>query len=137
MTFILANLPMIPFAYLAVWASARTLRVPRSVLLPGILVFCIVGSSAINNSFFDVGVMLAMGIVGCLFEANGIPVAPVVLGLVLGPIVEQNCMISMTKTQWDVTQFFIRPASVVLGGLTVLTWLLPLLPALRRRRRAR
>jgi TctA family transporter len=109
--------------------------VPRNVLLPGILVFCIVGAYAINNSYFDVGVMLVMGIVGYLFEANGIPVAPVVLGLVLGPIVEQNFMVSMIKTQWDVTQFFTRPASAILGGLTVLTWLLPLAPLLARRRR--
>ena len=134
-TFIVANLLMIPFGYLAVWASAKTLRVPKNILLPGILIFCIVGAYAINNSFFDVGVMLVMGIVGYLFEANGIPVAPVVLGLVLGPIVEQNFMVSMIKTQWDVTQFFTRPASAILGGLTGLTWLLPLAPLLARRRR--
>ncbi|HET7876303.1 MAG TPA: tripartite tricarboxylate transporter permease [Methylomirabilota bacterium] len=132
-TFILANLLMIPFGYLAVWASAKTLRVPRNILLPGILIFCIVGAYAINNSFFDVGVMLAMGIVGYVFEANGIPVAPVVLGLVLGPIVEQNFMVSMIKTQWDVTQFFTRPASAILGGLTVITWLLPAAPWVLRR----
>jgi putative tricarboxylic transport membrane protein len=134
-TFILANLLMIPFGYLAVWASAKTLRVPRGILLPGILLFCIVGAYAINNSFFDVGVMLVMGVVGFVFEANGIPVAPVVLGLVLGPIVEQNFMVSMIKTQWDLTQFFVRPASAILGALTIVTWLLPLAPLLARRGR--
>ncbi len=138
LTFILANLLMIPFGYLAVWASAKTLRVPRAILLPGILIFCIVGAYAINNSYFDIGVMLVMGIVGYLFEANGLPVAPVVLGLVLGPIVEQNFMISMIKTQWDLTQFFLRPASAILGVVTLVTWALPLLPwALRRLRRPR
>jgi TctA family transporter len=134
LTFILANVLMIPFGYLAVWASAKTLRVSRALLLPGILIFCIVGAYAINNSFFDVGVMLVMGVVGYLFEANGFPVAPVVLGLVLGPIVEQNFMVSMIKTNWDVTQFVSRPVSALLGALTLATWALPLLPALLRRR---
>ena len=129
-TFILANILMIPLGYLAIWASAQTLRVSRAILLPGILLFCIVGAYAINNSFFDVGVMLVLGIIGYLFEANDIPVAPVVLGLVLGPIVEQNFMISMIKTNWDVTQFFSRPASALLGALTLITWTLPLLPRL-------
>jgi TctA family transporter len=137
LTFILANVLMIPFGYLAVWASAKTLKVSRSILLPGILIFCIVGAFAINNSFFDVGVMLAMGIVGYLFEANGIPVAPVVLGLVLGPIVEQNFMVSMIKTRWDLTQFFTRPASIILGVFTILTWLAPVYPWLFRLARQR
>jgi putative tricarboxylic transport membrane protein len=70
-------------------------------------------------------------------RAKGIPVAPVVLGLVLGPIVEQNFMISMIKTQWDLTQIFTRPASAVLGALTLVTWTLPLLPwVLRHLRRS-
>jgi len=137
LTFILANVLMIPFGYVAVWASAKTLKVSRSILLPGILIFCIVGAFAINNSFFDVGVMLAMGIVGYLFEANGIPVAPVVLGLVLGPIVEQNFMVSMIKTRWDLTQFFTRPASIILGVFTILTWLAPVYPWLFRLARQR
>ncbi len=133
LTFILANILMIPFGYLAVWASAKTLKVSRSILLPGILIFCIVGSYAINNSFFDIGVMLVMGIVGYLFEANGFPVAPVVLGLVLGPIVEQNFMVSMIKSEWDLTQFFSRPASAILAVLTIITWVAPVYPMLFRR----
>lgn len=128
LTFIVANLLMIPFGYVAIWASAKTLKVSRSILLPGILIFCIVGAYAINNSFFDVGVMLAMGILGYFFEANGFPVAPIVLGMVLGPIVEQNFMVSVIKTQWDLTQFFTRPVSALLAGLTLLTWSVPLLP---------
>ncbi len=87
----------------------------------------------LDNSFFDVGTMLVMGVVGYLFEANGFPVAPVVLGLVLGPIVEQNFMVSMIKTQWDLTQFFSRPASATLAILTILTWLAPVYPLLFRR----
>ncbi|MBI4574628.1 MAG: tripartite tricarboxylate transporter permease, partial [candidate division NC10 bacterium] len=118
---------------LAIKVSSTMLRVPRNILMSAILMFCIVGSFAINNSLFDVGIMLAMGILGYFFEANGIPVAPIVLGMVLGPIVEQNFMVSMIKTQWDLTQFFTRPTAAILAVLTILTWLAPLYPILLRR----
>jgi TctA family transporter len=134
--FVAANLLMVPFGYLAIKASTLMLRVPRNILMPAILVFCIVGAYAINNSAFDVGLMLAMGVLGYVFEAHGIPVAPVVLGMVLGPLLEQNFMVSMIKTNWDLTQFVARPGAAVLGGLTMLTWLAPLVPALLGRRRS-
>lgn len=67
--------------------------------------------------------MLAMGLVGFAFERARIPLAPVVLGLVLGPIVERNFMSSVIKTNWDFMQFFSRPISAVLIVL-VLVFLL-------------
>ena len=127
LSFILANLLMIPFGYLAIKASSQMLRVPKNILMPAILMFCIVGSYAINNSVFDIGTMLLMGVVGYFMEANGYPVAPIVLGLVLGPILEQNFMISMIKSEWDLTLFFIRPISAILGGLTIIVWFFPVL----------
>lgn len=69
---------------------------------------------------------------GYLLEANGFPVAPVVLGIVLGPIVEKNFMMSMIKTDWDMTQFFTRPVSALLCTLTLLIWFFPLIGALWR-----
>jgi len=133
LSFILANILMVPFGWLAIKASGVLLRVSRNIL-PIILMFCIVGAFAINNSLFDIGVMLVMGVLGYFLECNGVPVAPIILGMVLGPIVEQNFMTSIMKTGWDVTQFFTRPASAVLTGLTLLTWCAPLLPRLLRRR---
>jgi TctA family transporter len=127
LAFILANLLMIPFGYLAIKASSQMLRVPKNILMPAILMFCIVGSFAINNSVFDIGTMLLMGVVGYFMEVNGYPVAPIVLGLVLGPILEQNFMISMIKSEWDLTLFFIRPISAILGGLTIIVWFFPVL----------
>jgi putative tricarboxylic transport membrane protein len=130
----LANLLMLPFGYLSIKFSSNMLKVPKKILMPAILMFCIVGSFAINNSLFDVGVMLAMGIIGYIMEANDIPVAPVVLGLVLGPIIEQNFMVSMIKTQWNILPFFSRPISAVLGGMTVLLWFSPMLISLLKKR---
>ncbi len=135
-TFILANLLLLPLGYLAIRASGYLLRVPRNVLMPCILTFCIVGAYAINNSVFDVGVMLAMGVLGFLMERGGFPVAPVILGLVLGPIVEQSFMTSVIKTHWDFAAFLSRPISLVLAGLCVALWLYPVAAALGRRRAA-
>jgi putative tricarboxylic transport membrane protein len=129
-SFLLANLLMIPFGYVAIKVSSTMLRVQRNILMPAILMFCVVGSFAINNDTFDVGMMLTMGILGYFFEANGIPVAPVVLGLVLGPILEQNFMVSMIKTQWSLVEFFTRPVAALLGVMTILTWLVPLYPTI-------
>ncbi len=132
-TFIVANLLMVPFGYLAVWVSSHLLRVPRNMLMPAILLMCIVGAYAINNDLFDVGLMLVMGLLGFILEANDFPVAPIVLGLVLGPILEQNFMISLIKTQGDLTLFFSRPVSIVLGIMTIVVWLLPIVSLVRRR----
>ncbi|MEI8189709.1 MAG: tripartite tricarboxylate transporter permease [candidate division NC10 bacterium] len=136
LSFIIANILMVPFGYLAIKVSGTMLKVPRNILMPAILMFCIVGSFAINNSFFDVGLMLAMGILGYFFENNGIPVAPIVLGMVLGPIVEQNFMVSMIKSGWDLFQFFTRPTASILAVLTILTWLAPFIPTILRRFRS-
>lgn len=137
LAFIIANILMVPFGYLAIKFSSQMLRVPRNILMPGILMFCIVGSFAINNATFDVGTMMVMGVIGYFLEGNGFPVAPVVLGIVLGPIVEKNFMMSMIKTDWDVFQFFTRPVSAVLCIITIFVWFYPLFIALLQRTRKR
>jgi len=132
-TFIIANLLMVPLGFLAIRVSSYLLRVPRNILLPAILMMCIVGAYAINNDLFDVGLMLAMGVLGFILEANGFPVAPIVLGLVLGPLLEQSFMISLIKSDGNLALFVSRPVSLILGILTVIVWLSPLLRHLRQR----
>lgn len=127
MVFILANLLLLPLGYLAIRGSGMLLRVPRNVLMPIILAFCIVGAFAINNGTFQIVVMLALGILGYALDRGGFPLAPVVLGIVLGPIVEQNFMQSVIKTNWDLTQFFTRPISATLMVLTMLVLAYPFL----------
>lgn len=132
-TFIVANLLMIPFGFLAIRASSHLLRVPRNILLPAILMMCIVGAYAINNDLFDVGLMLLMGVLGFVLQANGFPVAPIVLGLVIGPLLEQSFMISLIKSEGNLMLFFSRPVSLILGVLTLIVWGSPLLSKLRQR----
>lgn len=127
--FIVANLLLIPLGLLAIKASGQLVRAPRAVLLPTIVAFCIVGSYAINNGKLEIIAMVVLGVLGYLMEKVDIPVAPMVLGLVLGPIVEKNFMQSVIKTQWDLSQFFTRPISAVLMVTCLLVLSYPLLRA--------
>ena len=125
-TFFVANMLLIPLGWLAIRTARRILAVPRNLLLPLILLFCVVGSFAINNSVFGIGVMLVLGLVAWLMESNGYPIAPVILGIVIGPLLEQNFMISMMIADGTIGGFFGRPIAAVLGVLTLLVWLAPL-----------
>ncbi len=125
LSFILANLMMLPLGWVAIKVSKQVLSVPRTVLMPIILMFCLVGSFAIDNTVFAVTVMLLFGIVGFLMEENGIPIAPAVLGLVLGPLIEGNFITSMMKAEGHLLPFFERPIAGVLGVVTILIWLAP------------
>jgi putative tricarboxylic transport membrane protein len=136
MVFLLANLLLFPLGWLLIKVAKNVLHVPRNVLMPIILLFCVVGSYAINNSLFDVGVMLAFGVLAFLMEINGFPIAPTILGLVLGGMLEQNFVTSMIKADGNLFAFFERPVSGTLGVATILIWLSPLLMTLWRRRRA-
>jgi TctA family transporter len=131
--FILANLIMIPLGWWCIKVSKNLLRVPRAILMPVILLFCIVGSFAINNSMFDVGVMLAAGVFAYLLEENGFPSAPAILGVVLGTMLEQNFVTSMIKADGNLLAFFQRPIAATLGVLACAAWFLP--PVIRRLRR--
>jgi putative tricarboxylic transport membrane protein len=135
LVFVLANLIMLPLGWLMIKLAKNVLRVSRNILMPIILVFCIVGSFAINNTLFGVGVILAFGLIAFVLEENGFPVAPAVLGVVLGTMLEDNFVTSMIKSDGDFTRFFTRP---IAGGLAVFTIVILLWPvaawALRRLR---
>jgi putative tricarboxylic transport membrane protein len=122
MVFFLANLLLLPFGWLAIKWSVHILRVPRPILMPIIMMFCIVGAFAITNSAFAVGIMLAFGIAGFLMEENGFPVAPAILGIVLGPMLENNFFSCMLKTDGSILGFFQRPIAGALGIATLAVW---------------
>ncbi|MGL5445766.1 MAG: tripartite tricarboxylate transporter permease [Rhabdaerophilum sp.] len=121
--FIIANIIMWPLAWLAIKGSGRILRTPRNVLMPIIFLFAMLGAYAINNSFFDVGVMLVFGVIGFLLEEYGFPIAPVILGLVLGRMIEDHFMSSVMKASGNWVAFFDRPLSLILAMMTVAIWL--------------
>ncbi len=120
--FILANLMMVPLGWAAIKLAKQTLRTPRHILLPIILLFCIVGAYAMTNSVYGIIIMLVMGIFGWILEENGFPVGPVILGMVLGELFEQSFMTSMIKADGSLIGFFSRPIAGTLGVLTLLLW---------------
>ncbi len=136
MIFILANLLMLPLGWAAIKSAKQILRVPRNVLVPVILLFCVVGAYAMTNSVYGILVMLAMGLLGWLMEENGFPVAPAILGLVLGEMLEHNFMTSMIKADGSFLAFFARPIAGALGVLTIVLWAVMLWRALATGRRA-
>ena len=129
--FILANIIMIPLGILCIKVAKRILRVPREILMPLILLFCIVGTFAINNSLFEVGIMLVAGILAYILEANRFPIAPAILGVVLGGMLEENFITSMIKSNGDLGAFFARPIALCLAVLCILVWSWPLIAKLR------
>lgn len=130
MIFILANLIMLPLGWAAIKSAKLTLRVPRNILIPVILIFCLVGSFAMTNSLYGVVLMVVMGIFGWILEEHGIPIAPLILGLVLGEMLEQNFMSSMIKADGSLLGFLSRPLAGTIGVLTMLLWAFMLWKAL-------
>ena len=124
-SFFLANLLLLPLGLVAIKSAKQLLRVPREILMPVILMFCVVGTFAINNTVFGVGIMLVLGVVSFFLEENGFPIAPAILGLVLGGLLEESFMSSMIKADGDLLAFFERPVSAVLGFITIMIWVSP------------
>jgi len=121
LTFLISNIFLLPiYGFLTARLAAYLIKIPFQLLLMVITGLCIVGAYAINNNTFDIGVMATMGLVAFLMSRAGFPLAQVVLGMVLGPILEQNFMISAIKSQWDMMSFFERPFAV---GLMIATLL--------------
>jgi putative tricarboxylic transport membrane protein len=99
------NLPLVGW-----WA--KLLKIPYHILLVLILIFCIVGAYSLDNNLFDVGVMTVCGILGYVFKKLDFPLAPAILTLILGPLMERSLRESLSISQGDYTIFFTRPISL-------------------------
>jgi len=106
---------------------ARTLRIPDPWLWSGILVFAIVGSYALNNSVTDVWVMFFAGLFGFLCRKGNIPLGPLVLGLILGPMMESNLRRALILSRGDWTAVLSRPIVLFFLVATLLSLLWPFL----------
>jgi putative tricarboxylic transport membrane protein len=135
LVFILANIIMIPLGWMTVKIATKLLRLARNILMPLILLFCIVGAFAINNSVSGVVLILVFGLLAFLMEENGFPVAPAILGVVLGKMLEENFVTSMIKSDGSLATFFTRPIAMWLAITTFAILLWPVASwALRRMR---
>jgi putative tricarboxylic transport membrane protein len=99
----------------------KILQVPRQKLMPIIFVLCVIGAYAVQQRPFDIGVMIAFGILGYFMKEMDYPVAPMVLGIILGDILDPNLRRSLVITDGNLLPFFTRPISAVLVFVIVLT----------------
>jgi putative tricarboxylic transport membrane protein len=114
----------------------QVLRVPQQLIVPIIFVLCAVGSFAISGRLFDIYVMLAFGLIGFGLRHFGYPMAPLVLGIVLGDLLEKNLRRALVLSDGDLTPFFTRPISGVFAALIVGTIAWKLFKLHRARREA-
>lgn len=98
-------------------ALVQVLRVPQNFLIPIIFVLCVVGSFAIAGRMFDVYVMLIFGVIGFGLRHFGYPMAPLVLGIVLGDLLEKNLRRALILSDGDISPFFTRPISGAVATL--------------------
>src|SRR6516162_2300781 len=124
---VVINLPLV-----GVWVSL--LRVPYRLLYPSIIVFCCIGIYSINNSPTDVSIAAIFGVIGYWLVKHDFEPAPLLLGFVLGPLMEENLRRAMLIARGDVTVFFTRPISAVLLSTAIILLILAALPKIRRRR---
>jgi putative tricarboxylic transport membrane protein len=128
---VLATLAMWGLGLLLARPLLYILRVPRHIMMPIVFVLCIIGPYAITQRLFDVWVMIGFGIAGFLLREMRFPMAPLVLGLILGDLLDKNLRRALTLSDGDPTPFFTRPISAVLWIVTLFL-ILSAIPAVRR-----
>jgi TctA family transporter len=124
---VILNLPMI-----GLWV--RMITLPYHFLYPVILVFCAIGVYSMNNSTFDVYLMALFGLLGYLFARLECEPAPMLLGFILGPMMEEYLRRAMLLARGDATTFLTRPLSATLLALAVIAMFLVLVPVVRKTR---
>lgn len=131
-----ANVAMLVLGLSSLRLFVKVLSVPKSLLTPMIFVLCVVGSYAINTSFFDVGVMLFFGVLGYFLQKADASVSPAVLGLILGPMAESNFRRALLMSEGNYGIFFTSPIAWVFLILTVITLFGPFIGDYLKKRKA-
>ncbi|CAB3636576.1 MAG: tripartite tricarboxylate transporter permease [Achromobacter sp.] len=124
---VILNLPLI-----GIWV--KLLRVPYRMLFPAILVFCTIGVYSLNYNTFDIFMFAIFGIIGYIWSKLGCEGAPLLLGLVLGPMMEENFRRALLLSRGDFSTFVTRPLSASLLAAAGVLLVLVALPALRKKR---
>lgn len=114
----LSSIAMLVFGMLTLRMFARISDVPRQILMPGVLLFCVLGTYAIQNSMFDVGVMFLAGLLGWIMLRLDFPVPPFLIAFVLGPGLEDNLRRTILVAHGDYTIFLASPISWIFAALT-------------------
>jgi len=124
---VVLNLPLI-----GIWV--KLLRVPYRMLFPAILVFCTIGVYSLNYNVFDIFMFAVFGVIGYVWSKLKCEGAPLLLGLVLGPMMEENFRRALLLSRGDYTTFVTRPLSASLLAAAAVLLVLVTLPSLRKKR---
>ena len=133
---LVANLSIIILAKLFIRYFSKVIELPYNILGPGIIIFCVVGTFAIRNNFGDVWIMMIFAIIGFFMERYNYPLAPLILGVVLGPIAEKNLRQAMIISGNDPMVLVSSPLSATLIIVSALSLFSPQLRGLWARRKS-
>ena len=125
--FMAANVLMFILGMGLMRVYVKVLSVAEYFVVPAILILCIVGSFAINKNYFDVAVMFVFGILGYILTKLEIPMSPIVLAFILGPMAEKNFRRALMLSNGDYSVFFSRPLTVVLFAVAIFSLILPMI----------
>jgi putative tricarboxylic transport membrane protein len=125
---------MAAIGYFAIRPLVKILDFPEAVVSAYVLVLCFIGALSIRNDVTDLWLMIGFGVIGYAFERLKFPVAPLVLGVILGPIAEASLMNAMISYSNDWTIFFTRPIAGTIMALAILMLLLPFVQQWRAKR---
>ncbi len=116
--------------------ASKVVKTPRSALAPMVVVMTVIGSYACDTTMFDVWVMFIAGLIGYVMVKNDLPLSPVALGLILGPMLEQALQQSLIMFHGNILLVFTRPIAVMffLFGVVSLSW--PFIHKWRQSRKA-
>lgn len=115
----IANIIFLICGLFAIKYFAKVINIPKPILTPIIFILCVVGAYSINNSMFDLLVMMIFGVLGYLMQKYKFPVSPIVLALILGPMAESEFRRSLMLSQGSYDIFFTRPICLLILSLTV------------------
>ncbi|MGO4887561.1 tripartite tricarboxylate transporter permease [Anaerobacillus sp. MEB173] len=133
---IIANIAMIAFLYWGMRVFTRVLSIPQYILLPIIIVLCVVGAIGVNNRMFDAGALLFFGILGYMLLKFKFPVAPIILGFILGPLLETNLRRGLMYTKGEFLPFLTQPIAAVFLSLAVLSIILKIRDNYKKKKKA-
>jgi len=136
LVYLASNVVLLVVGILTTPLFVYVLRVRKAHLIPIVLLMCAIGTYALQASIFDLSVMLGFGLVGIVFRAAGYPLAPVVIGAVLGPLLENNLRRSLLLSDDGYWIFLERPVSAVLIAVNIALIAGAVWFALRQRRQA-
>ncbi|MCA9194784.1 MAG: tripartite tricarboxylate transporter permease [Planctomycetales bacterium] len=124
-TFILANLLLIPIGLAAIRASSMLVKIPTNILLPFIVLFSVIGSYALASSYVDIWIMVALGVLGFTLERFRFPLGPVVLGIIMGAPLEHRLLQCLSKST-NLQSFVGSQLSMALAGICFVLWVFPI-----------